>query len=278
MTDALLVLIFTAISCSLLGVFMVLRKLSMVTDAISHTVLLGIVLVFFFVNDLRSPLLIFGATVIGVLTVILIESLGNLNTIKYEDSIGVIYPVLFSIAVILISKYFRGVHLDTDIVLVGEVIFSSLEHVEILGFNISKSVLQSGITSIVVLTYIVLLFKELKATTFDRDYAKLIGINTLFIFYSLMTMSSFVSVISFEAVGGMLVISFFIAPAATALIITKDLKYTLLYTAIIATINCIIGYIFSLYLNASMSGMCAFVNMLTYIVFLLYNKYRNKNN
>ncbi|MFM1581172.1 metal ABC transporter permease [Helcococcus bovis] len=276
MIDALLVLIFTAISCSLLGVFMVLRKLSMVTDAISHTVLLGIVLVFFFVNDLRSPLLIIGATVIGVLTVILIESLGNLKTIKYEDSIGVIYPVLFSIAVILISKYFRGVHLDTDIVLVGEVIFSSLEHVEILGLSISKSVLQSGLTSIIVVLYITFLFKELKATTFDKDFSKLIGINTLFIFYSLMTMSSFVSVISFEAVGGMLVISFFIAPAASALIITKDLKYTLLYTAIIATINCIIGYLLSITLNTSMPGMCAFVNMLTYILFLIYNKYRNE--
>ncbi|MFM1524075.1 MULTISPECIES: metal ABC transporter permease [Helcococcus] len=276
MIDALLVLIFTAISCSLLGVFMVLRKLSMVTDAISHTVLLGIVLVFFFVNDLRSPLLIIGATVIGVLTVILIESLGNLKTIKYEDSIGVIYPVLFSIAVILISKYFRGVHLDTDIVLVGEVIFSSLEHVEILGLSISKSVLQSGLTSIIVVLYITFLFKELKATTFDKDFSKLIGINTLFIFYSLMTMSSFVSVISFEAVGGMLVISFFIAPAASALIITKDLKYTLLYTAIIATINCIIGYLLSITLNTSMPGMCAFVNMLTYILFLIYNKYRKE--
>ncbi|MFM1538503.1 metal ABC transporter permease [Helcococcus bovis] len=276
MIDALFVLIFTAISCSLLGVFMVLRKLSMVTDAISHTVLLGIVLVFFFVNDLRSPLLIIGATVIGVLTVILIESLGNLKTIKYEDSIGVIYPVLFSIAVILISKYFRGVHLDTDIVLVGEVIFSSLEHVEILGLSISKSVLQSGLTSIIVVLYITFLFKELKATTFDKDFSKLIGINTLFIFYSLMTMSSFVSVISFEAVGGMLVISFFIAPAASALIITKDLKYALLYTAIIATINCIIGYLLSITLNTSMPGMCAFVNMLTYILFLIYNKYRNE--
>ena len=103
MTNSLIVLILTAISCSLLGVFLVLRNLSMLTDAISHTVLLGIVLAFFIVQDLDSPVLIVGASLMGLLTVYLIETIGSKGISKYDDAIGMVFPVLFALAVIPVS-------------------------------------------------------------------------------------------------------------------------------------------------------------------------------
>lgn len=273
MINSLFVLVLTSIACSLLGVFLVLRKISMLTDAITHTVLLGIVIAFIFVKDLASPLLTIGATIMGVVTVISIESLGNTKLVKHKDSIGVIYPIFFSIAVIIISKFFRNAHLDIDIVLSGEIIFSSLITTKIFGLEVSKAIIQSGISLTLVIMYILIFYKELKATIFDKEYAILIGINTVFIFYSLMTLTSYVAVSAFNYVGGVLVVSFFIAPSATALLLTKKLKNTLILTIIISGLNASIGFYIAFLLNVSISGFVAFINLFIYILALIYVKY-----
>ena len=144
MDDALLVLLLTAAACSALGTFLILRRLSMMSDAISHTVLLGIVLAFFVTYDLGSPWLLLGAAVMGVVTVSLVELLGKTNLVKYDDAIGVVFPLLFAIAVILISKFAGNAHLDTDMVLMGEVIYSGLNTAQIGGIEVPKAALIMG--------------------------------------------------------------------------------------------------------------------------------------
>lgn len=274
--DILSVLILTSISCSFLGVFLILRKLSMLTDAISHTVLLGIVLTYFVVQDLSSPFLVLGATIMGFITVYLIESLGNSKLVKYNDAIGVVFPLLFSIAVIIISRYFRNVHLDMDVVLLGEVLFASLDTVKIFGITISKTLLQSLITTIIVVGFIILNFRNLKISTFNEEYAKLIGVKVTLLFYMLMSLSSLTAVVSFNSVGAILVISFFIGPSATALLFSKSLKQTLLFTAIFSVINCTIAYMISMRLNVSVSGMAATINTLMFTIMLVINKNKGK--
>ena len=274
MISALIVLILTSISCGLIGIYLVSRKISMLTDAISHTVLLGIVLMFLIVRDLSSPFLLIGAALMGAITVVLVEILGAKNKIGHENAIGVVYPILFSLAVILISKFLRNVHLDLDIVLTGEVIFSSLQKINILGIEISKNVFQSLIVLLVVSAYILLFYNELKISTFDRDYAIMSGVKVKLVYYSLMLLTSFVAVSSFDSVGGILVISFFIAPAATALLLTKRLGFTILNVVMISIINCLIGYLISIKLNVSMSGTIAFINLLNYCIIIIYNKLR----
>ena len=113
-----------ASACSILGTFLVLKSMAMVSDAITHTILLGIVVAFFAVHDLNSPLLIVGAGIVGVLTVYLVELLNSTRLVKEDSAIGVVFPLLFSIAVILISKYAGNVHLDVDSVLLGELAFA----------------------------------------------------------------------------------------------------------------------------------------------------------
>ena len=139
MIYSLLTLIVAALACSVLGVFLVLRRQSMLTDAISHSVLLGIVLAFFITKSLDSPFLLVSASISGLVAVLAIEKLGSSKYVKKDDAVGIIYPMFFSIAVILISRYAKNAHLDTDIVLLGEVIFVSLDTYNIFGMEIAKS-------------------------------------------------------------------------------------------------------------------------------------------
>ena len=273
MTSALIVLILTSISCSLLGVFLILRKLSMLTDAISHTVLLGIVIAFFIVKNLDSPVLIIGASLMGVITVFLIESIGKKGISKYDDAIGMIFPILFSIAVILISKFFRNVHLDTEIVILGEVLFSSLVKTNVFGYEISRSILNGVILLFSIIVFIVINYQKLKISTFDSEFADLIGIPTGVIFYSLMALTSVSAVVSFNSVGAILVISFFIAPSATALLFSKSLISTFIYSVAFSVMNSVIGFLLAIKFNVSIAGFVATVNMISYLVILLITKY-----
>ena len=111
-TEILLIAIAVSIACAIPGVFLVLRRMSMMADAITHTVFLGIVLAFFVTEDLNSPLLLVGATVVGVGTVWLTEMVHNTGLVNEDASIGIIFPLLFSIAIILVSLYSGNAHLD----------------------------------------------------------------------------------------------------------------------------------------------------------------------
>ena len=275
MFETLLILITTALSCSLLGVFLILRKLSMLTDAISHTVLLGIVLGFFITHDLSSPFLIIGASLMGIFTVFMIETIGKKKLSKYDDAIGMVFPFLFSLAVILISRYFRNVHLDTDVVLLGELLFSSIVKINILGFPIAKSLVEAISILFLVILFIGLFYKGLKISTFDPDFAKLVGIPTGLIFYMLMALTSLTAVISFNSLGAILVISCFIGPAACALLLSDSLLKALFLSALISIISPSLAFFLAMRLNVSISGMVSFFNLLLYFVLLLIKKYNN---
>ena len=270
--ESLFVLIATATACALLSPFLVLRKLSMVSDAISHSVLLGIVLAFFIVKDVGSPLLIAGAALFGVITVFAVEFLSGTGLVKNDDAVGIVFPMFFALAVVLITKFARNVHLDTDIVLMGEVIIAPLNRTEFLGMDLPKAFVQMGILFIVNLLFIIIFFKELKITTFDKGFAKLAGFSSVALFYALMTLSSLTAVTAFDAVGAILVVSFLITPGAAAYLISKDLKVMIAISVGYAVINSIIGYVLSLLMNVSMSGMTAAVAGVTFLITFLFNR------
>ena len=270
--ESLFVLIATAAACALLSPFLVLRKLSMVSDAISHSVLLGIVLAFFIVKDVGSPLLIAGAALFGVITVFAVEFLSGTGLVKNDDAVGIVFPMFFALAVVLITKFARNVHLDTDIVLMGEVIIAPLNRAEFLGMDLPKAFVQMGILFIVNLLFIIIFFKELKITTFDKGFAKLAGFSSVALFYALMTLSSLTAVTAFDAVGAILVVSFLITPGAAAYLISKDLKVMIAISVGYAVINSVLGYVLSLLMNVSMSGMTAAVAGVTFLITFLFNR------
>ena len=270
--ESLFVLVATAMACAILSPFLVLRKLSMVSDAISHSVLLGIVIAFFIVKEVGSPFLIAGAALFGVITVFVVEFLSGTGLVKNDDAVGIVFPMFFALAVVLITEFARNVHLDTDVVLMGEVIIAPLNRVEFIGMSLPKALVQMGILLLINLLFVIIFFKELKITTFDRGFAKLAGFSSVALFYVLMTLSSFTAVTAFDAVGAILVVSFLITPGAAAYLISKDLKVMIAFSVGYAVINSIIGYVFSLLMNVSMSGMTAAAAGVTFLLTFLFNR------
>jgi manganese/zinc/iron transport system permease protein len=207
MSPQLEIQIIVAVACSIPGVFLILRKMAMMSDAITpdaitHTILLGIVVVFFIVEDLNSPFLILGATIVGILTVYLVEALNRTKLVAEDSAIGIVFPLLFSIAIIIISKYAGSVHLDTDSVLLGELAFAPFDRLKIGGVDIgAKSIYSMGAILILNFAFVSLFFKELKIATFDAGLAAALGFAPVFVHYALMTSVSITAVGAFQAVG-----------------------------------------------------------------------------
>lgn len=271
----LTIAILTAISTSILGVFLVIRKMSMMTDAISHTVLLGIVFGFMIVGNLNSPLLIISATLMGVLTTYLIELLVKSKKTTEDAATGVVFPLLFSIAVIIISLSFRDVHLDVDAVLLGNLEFAIFDQWIVGGNAIGpKSLYIMLFVLILNITLVTIFYKELKIVSFDSALATVVGISPVIIHYGLMFLVSLTSVTAFNAVGSILVIAMMVGPAATALLFTNDLFKTLLTAVGIGIFNAVTGYFAALYFDVVISGSIATVTFLTFFVVFMFN-YKN---
>lgn len=259
-----------AISCSIVGVFLVLRKLSMMSDAITHTVLLGIVIGYFMTHDMNSPVLMIGAVVMGLITVYMVEMLQNTRLLSEEASIGVVFPFIFSIAVILISRYAGSVHLDTDAVLLGELAFAPLSRLSFLGISIPTAYLNAGFILILDAVIVTLFFKELKVTSFDPILAAAIGISPVLMNYLLMTLVSITAVGAFNAVGSILVIAFMIGPPVTAYLMTHDLKRMIYLSVLISAINVFVGYQIARILDVSIAGSMAVMTGISFVLVFLF--------
>lgn len=262
-----LIAVTVAIAASLPGVFLVLRKMAMMTDAITHTILLGIVIAFFITGSLTSPLLIVGATLMGLFTVFLTEVLNHTGLVSKDSAIGIVFPLLFSIAIIMISKYAGSVHLDTDSVLLGQIEFAPFDRIIVGGKDIGpKALYVMGFVLMINLVFVTLFFKELKIVTFDPGLAAVLGIAPTLIHYLLMSVVSITAVGAFEAVGSILVIAFMVGPPVTAYLLTDDLKKMLLISSGVGALNGILGFRLAMYFDVSIAGSMA---LMTGLVFML---------
>lgn len=270
-----LIAVLVSVGCALPGCFLVLRHLSMVADAITHTLLLGIVVAFFITQDLSSPLLIVGAAVVGVGTVWLTELLGNTKLVTEDAAMGIVFPLLFSIAVILISKYAGSVHLDTDMVLLGELAFAPFDRMVMGGVDVgARLAYVSGAVLVVNVAVIVLFFKELQLATFDPLLAATMGFWPVGIHYGLMLLVSLTAVASFEAVGSVLVIGFMIGPPATAYLMTHRLGVMLVLSGVLGGISAVIGVWLAYWLDVSIAGSIAVVIGMVFAVVAVVTKRR----
>lgn len=267
--EILIIGIVVAVACSLLGVFLVLKKMAMMSDAITHTILLGIVLAFFITQDLSSPWLIVGASLMGVISVYLIESLQRTKLLSEEASIGVVFPFIFSIAILLITRYAGSVHLDTDSVLLGELSFAPFDRVSVLGVSLPSSLVTMGTILSINIIFITVFFKELKLSSFDPLLSAILGFSPVLIHYGLMTLISITAVGSFNVVGSILVISFMIGPPLTASLLTHDLKHLIAISTGIAVINAVLGFLLAFGLDVSISGSMALITGLSFMVVYL---------
>ncbi|GEN55858.1 manganese transport system membrane protein MntD [Halolactibacillus alkaliphilus] len=254
------------LSCGLIGVFLILRKTAMMADAISHTVLLGIVLAFLVTNEVSGPMMLIGGIGSGLLTAFLVQSLHSLG-VQHDASMGIIFTTLFAIGVILISTSVGNAHLDIQHALMGEITFIPFDttHLPLIG-SVPKATLLLFSVFLIVLVFIIAFYKEWKITSFDPALAVSIGIPALAMHYLFMALVSVTTVASFDAVGAIMVVAMLITPASAAYLWTDRLAIMLILSSLFGVLAAISGYYIAVFLDASISGSMAFSTGIFFMV------------
>lgn len=248
----------TAAACAIVGTFLVLRKMALIGDAISHAVLPGIAIAFFITHSLNSLPMVIGASVLGLVTVALIEGLYRTRRVAEDSAIGVVFPALFALGVLLISYFAGKVHLDTECVLYGEIIHVPFNTIKLGDVNLGpRSVWVLGAVTLGNLLFVTLFWKELKISTFDPALATALGLAPTLFQYLLMAAVSATTVAAFESVGAILVVAMLIVPAATAYLFTDRLWLMLVLSVVLGVLSAIGGYAFARAFDVSVAGAMA---------------------
>jgi len=267
-------------ACGMIGNYLILRRMALVGDAISHSVLPGLAIAFLLMHSLKTVPMFIGALVAGILTTVLIELIHKKSRVKQDSAIGITFSTLFAIGVILISfGQTDAVHLDAECVLYGEIAFVPLDLVQtqlgpgalsvvekIPGLNSEMflngnlltiappSVIRMAVVTSITLLLILVFYKELLVTSFDSGLSSSLGINSTVVHYMLMGMLSVIIVSAFEAVGAILVIAMLILPGATASLLVHRLPPMFGITVIHAALSAGGGIHLATWLNCSPAG------------------------
>ena len=267
-------------ACGLIGNYLILRRMALVGDAISHSVLPGMAIAFLLADSLSTLPMFLGALGAGIVTTVLIELIHKKTRVKQDSAIGITFSTLFAIGVIIISVGLSdSVHLDTECVLYGEIAFVPLDLVQtklgsdalsvvekIPGLNSEMfldgdlltiappSVIRMAVVAGITLLLVVLFYKELLVTSFDSGLSSSLGINSTVVHYALMGMLSVIIVSAFEAVGAILVIAMLILPGATASLLAHRLPPMFGITVVHALLSAVGGIHLATWLDCSPAG------------------------
>lgn len=255
----LLTAIACAVPCGVLGCFLVLRRMSLLGDAITHAILPGLVMAFALTGT-RSPIaMLIGAAAMGLITAGLSAAINRWGKVDEGASLGVVFSGLFALGVILVNIYARNVDLDPGCVLYGLIEFVPLDTRTIAGIEVPRAFVSLAIACFLTITLVALFFKELRIVCFDAALATTLGISATLVHYGLLSAVAAVSVVSFEAVGSILVVAMLVAPAATAQLLTDRLDRMVLFAGLIAALDAVIGHGLAIWLDTSVAGMMAAV-------------------
>ena len=258
-------------SCAILGVFLLLRRMSMMGDALSHSVLPGIVLAYLLLQSRGTVPMLIGAVAAGLLTVLLTQFLNRRGKVEESASMGVVFTSLFALGVLMISRMEQNIDLDLDCVLFGNLEGTALQ-------AMPRAFMVLSFVLVAVVLVVLIFFKELKLCTFDAGLARSLGIPANFFHYLIMGLLAMATVASFEAVGSVLVIAMLVVPAATARLLTDRLSVMLWLAVGFAVLAAALGY-FGAYTvpvalgwgkGTFISGMMVVVSGLIFFATLLF--------
>jgi len=268
----LLVASLVAASCALVGTFLVLRRMALLGDAISHSVLPGIVLAFLISGERSTPAMMVGAGVLGVITVLLVETLNRTRRMASDASMGVVFPALFAIGVILVTRFASSVDLDLDCVLYGEIAYAPWDVLILGGRDLGpRGLWVGGVVLAIDLALVVGLFKELKLSTFDPGLAATLGFSPVLLHYLLMSAVSVTVVGSFEQVGAILVVAMLIVPPATAYLLTDRLGWMMGLSVVLGIASAVGGYGLARWWDSSIAGAIAVAAGGLFVLALLFS-------
>ncbi|MBW3608236.1 MAG: metal ABC transporter permease [Actinobacteria bacterium] len=248
-----------ATAAGLLGPFLVLRRVALMSDAVSHAVLPGIVLVYLLLGT-RAPLpVIAGAAVFAIICVLAIEALRSTGLVKSDAAIALVFPALFALGVLGVTRYASGVHLDLDSTIYGEIAFAPFQTVTIGGIDVARSIVLLGTVALCNLALVTLLWKEYKATTFDPLFSRTIGISPALLSRLLLIAVAITAVTAFESVGAILVVTMLIVPAAAAYLLTNRLWAMVVVTVALGWVSALGGHTAATAVDASIAGAMGLV-------------------
>ena len=243
-------------ACGLAGNYLILRRMALVGDALSHSVLPGIAIAFLLAQSRGTWPMFFGALTAGITATILIEVIHKKSRVKQDAAMGIAFTSLFALGVILISVFAARVDLDQECVLYGEIAFVPLEPpAQWGGLPLGPpSVVRMGVVALLTLALILMFYKELLVSSFDPGLASSLGINATVMHYGLMALLSVIIVSAFESVGAILVIAMLILPGATASLLSDRLPRILGLTVIHAALSSVSGLHLATWLDCSIAG------------------------
>ncbi len=234
--------VLCATAASLLGNFLVLRKMSMLGDAISHAILPGLAVAFFITGSRQSVPMFVGAALVGVLTALLTQWIHDFGKVDEGASMGVVFTTLFALGLVLIVQTADYVDLDPGCVLYGAIELTPLDAVSIGGLAVPRVVIMLLITTLLNLVFVVVFFKELRLTSFDPELADTLGFRAQWMHYGLMTLVAITAVASFESVGNILVVAMFVVPPATARLLSDRLLTMVILSVVIGAGAAVSGH------------------------------------
>ena len=249
---------FVTAACGLVGNYLLLRRMALVGDAISHSILPGLVVAFMIFKTATTWVAFTGALAAGMLTVLIIEFIHRQSRVKPDAAICIAFTTLFAVGVVLMSmlESTGSFHIDADCVLYGEIAFVPLEPPVVWnGHSLGPpSALRMILVFLVVVVAIVAFYKELLVTSFDPGLAKSLGMRTGIWHYGLMGALALVVVSAFEAVGAILAVAMLIVPPMFAAQLSDRLPVRLGLTVVHAALSATIGFHLSVWLNCSAAG------------------------
>lgn len=256
--------VLCAMACALLGNFLVLRRMSMLGDAITHAVLPGLAVAFFLSHSRSSLPMFLGAVIVGVLTAFFTEWIRRVGKVDEGASMGVVFTSLFALGLVMIVQAADHVDLDASCVLYGAIELTPFDTVTVLGRMVPRAFVTLGVVALVNLLFVVLFYKELKISSFDPALATTSGFNAVCMHYLLMVLVAVTAVASFESVGSVLVVAMFIVPPAAAYMLADRLGLMIALSLIVAVLSAILGHVGALvvprcfgYESTTTAGMMA---------------------
>jgi len=243
---AVLGAIFLGISCGLLGCFIVVRRLSLMGDALSHAVLPGVAIGFLW-NMTKDPIAIFwGATIAGLLGAMAVSLIGQTTAIKQDSALGMILAGFYGLGIVLFTMIQNMPLSDQaglDKYLFGQAAALSVSDIKLM-----------GVVALLAIVLVVVFYKEFLVTSFDADFARSLGVSERFFHYLMMLLLAFAVVVSLQAVGVVLVSALLITPASAAYMLTDRMHRMLILAALFGMFSGIVGAFLSFMGNSLPTG------------------------
>ena len=261
--------LLTAASAALLGTFLVVRGQAMLSDAVSHGVVLGIAVTFLLTGAVSGPVQLLGAAAAGLVTVLLTEALAASGRVRRDAATGLVFPALFAAGVLLLSLYARDVHVDSHTVLLGEIGFVWLDRITVFGLQVPRALAVLSVVLLLNVAYVAAFYKELVAAAFDPVLARLHGLRPRLVTAGLLALTSITAVAALDAVGVVLFVAFAITPAVAGRLAAARLPAVLTVALLVGIGAALLGFPLATLGNVSIGGVMALLTAVPMLLLML---------